>query len=86
MRRTGEFLIDLAEATADERRWDQAAVIAQLILARSGGRWSRPVFPDVDLTRASAGWAAGTSGVLGFLRRLRHRGGVRLATASRQLM
>lgn len=82
----GDFLIDLAEATGDERRWHQAALIARLVLARSGGTWSQPVFPDVELTRSSAGWAAGTSGVLGFLRRLRHRGGNRLATTSRQLM
>jgi len=82
----GDFLVDLAEATGEERRWQQAALIARLILARSGGTWSQPVFPDVELTLTSAGWAGGTSGVLGFLRRLRHRGGNRLATTSRQLM
>ncbi|WP_194911930.1 lanthionine synthetase LanC family protein [Catenulispora rubra] len=82
----GDFLIDLAEATGDERRWHEAALVARLVLARSGGTWSQPVFPDVELTWSSAGWAAGTSGVLGFLRRLRHRGGNRLATTSRQLM
>ena len=81
----GDFVIDLAEATGDGRRWDEAARIAQLVLVRSGGTWARPVFPDVELTRASAGWAGGTSGVLGFLRRLRRRGGSRLATAPRQL-
>ncbi|MBS2539430.1 protein kinase/lanthionine synthetase C family protein [Catenulispora sp. NF23] len=89
----GDFLIDLAQAQAvrgvvgmagaadADRRWAEAGTVARLILARSGGTWSRPVFPDVELTRASAGWAGGTSGVLGFLRRLRDRGGVRLATA-----
>ncbi|WP_194926138.1 lanthionine synthetase LanC family protein [Catenulispora pinisilvae] len=85
----GDFLIDLAQAGAlgsvagaldADRRWAEAGAVARLILARSGGTWSRPVFPDVELTRASAGWAGGTSGVLGFLRRLRDRGGVRLAT------
>ena len=81
----GDFLIDLAQARGDERRRPQGALMAQLILARSGGTWSHPVFPDVELTGTSAGWAGGTSGVLGFLRRLRHRGGKRLATASRQL-
>ena len=82
----GDFLIDLASSTGDDRWWNEAAHLARLVLARSGGDWAHPVFPDVDLTRASPGWAGGTSGVLGFLRRLRHRGGVRLATASRQLM
>lgn len=81
----GDFLIDVAQASDAEQRWHQASHIARLVLARSGGTWSHPVFPDVDLTRTSAGWAGGTSGVLGFLRRLRHRGGPRLAAPSRQL-
>lgn len=81
----GDFLIDLAEAAGDERRWYQAAQVGRLILARSGGDWVRPVFPGVDLTRQSAGWAGGTSGVLGFVRRLRYRGGVRMAAEAHQL-
>ena len=67
----GELLVDLA-------RWDDAEQVARIILARSGGTWSRPLFPDADLDRASATWAGGSVGVLGFLRRLRDRGGARL--------
>lgn len=82
----GDFLIDVAQVSDGEQRWHQASTVARLILARSGGTWSQPVFPDVDLTRTSTGWAGGTSGVLGFLRRLRYRGGPRLATLPKQLV
>jgi hypothetical protein len=78
----GDFLIDAALATGSGQRWHQASGIARLILTRSGGTWDQPVFPDVELTRTSAGWAGGSSGVLGFLRRLRDRGGPRLAATS----
>jgi serine/threonine protein kinase len=77
----GDFLIDVALATGSDPRWEQATAVARLVLLRSGGTWDRPVFPDVDLTRTSAGWAGGSSGVLGFLRRLRDRGGPRATTA-----
>ncbi|MFI8082109.1 class IV lanthionine synthetase LanL [Kitasatospora sp. NPDC086009] len=74
----GELLIDLALATGDERHWEAAEEIAGLVLARSGGRAGRPVFPATDPTVESAAWAVGTSGVLSFLRRLHRRGGPRL--------
>jgi hypothetical protein len=76
----GDFLIDTALATGSGRRWHQAAGVARLILTRSGGTWDQPVFPDAELTQPGAGWAGGSSGVLGFLRRLRDRGGPRPAT------
>lgn len=82
----GDFLIDCAlapgtPADAAIARWEQAFDVARLILARSGGTWSRPDFPDVELTGSSAGWAGGSTGVLAFLRRLRDRGGPRPASA-----
>lgn len=70
----GDFLVDCG-------RWDQAFDVVRLILARSGGTWSSPDFPDVELTGSTAGWAGGSAGVLGFLRRLRERGGVRPTSA-----
>lgn len=73
----GDFLVDTALALRDERWWHEARTVARLILVRSGGTWSRPDFPDAELTRSSAGWASGSTGVLGFLRRLLERGGPR---------
>ncbi|MFL6110232.1 MAG: lanthionine synthetase LanC family protein [Catenulispora sp.] len=75
----GDFLIDTALATGAERRWAEAGAVARLVLARSGGSWSKPDFPDVNLTRTSAGWAGGAAGMLAFLRRLRDHGGPRVA-------
>jgi len=77
----GDFLVDVAAATDAGYRWEQAFEVARLILARSGGTWSKPDFPDVELTRSSAGWAGGSTGVLAFLRRLRDRGGPRASSA-----
>ncbi|MFB8237091.1 class IV lanthionine synthetase LanL [Kitasatospora purpeofusca] len=76
----GELLVDLAVATGDERHWRSAEEIAGLILARAGGPYDRPLLPGVDPTTESASWAAGTPGVLGFLRRLSRRGGPRPGT------
>ncbi|RRQ76723.1 serine/threonine protein kinase [Streptomyces griseofuscus] len=74
----GELMVDVAEASGSEEFWDAAETIALLILGRSGGTWSRPVFPDTGLAGPSATWAGGSAGVLGFFRRLRARGGPRL--------
>ncbi|WKE73588.1 class IV lanthionine synthetase LanL [Streptomyces sp. WP-1] len=74
----GELMVDVAEASGSEEFWDAAETIALLILIRSGGTWSRPVFPDTGLARSSATWAGGSAGVLAFFRRLRDRGGPRL--------
>ncbi|MFY4722942.1 class IV lanthionine synthetase LanL [Streptomyces sp. LaBMicrA B280] len=74
----GELMVDVAEASGSEEFWDAAETTALLILSRSGGTWSRPVFPDTGLTRSSATWAGGSAGVLAFFRRLRDRGGPRL--------
>ncbi|MFF5282764.1 class IV lanthionine synthetase LanL [Streptomyces sp. NPDC013171] len=77
----GELMVDLAEASASEEFRDAAETVALLILSRSGGTWSRPVFPDTGLTRASATWAGGSAGVLAFFRRLHDLGGPRLGFA-----
>ncbi|XUM05048.1 lanthionine synthetase LanC family protein [Streptomyces venezuelae ATCC 10712] len=74
----GELMVDVAEASASEEFWEAAETVALLVLSRSGGTWSRPVFPDTGLTGPSATWADGSAGVLSFFRRLRARGGPRL--------
>ncbi|MEU5216839.1 class IV lanthionine synthetase LanL [Streptomyces sp. NPDC020807] len=74
----GDLMVDVARASASEEFWDAAGTVALLVLSRSGGTWSRPVFPDTGLTRSSATWAGGSAGVLAFFRRLRDRGGPRL--------
>ncbi|MEU3415866.1 class IV lanthionine synthetase LanL [Streptomyces sp. NPDC006658] len=78
----GDLMVDVAEATASEEFRDAAETVALLILGRSGGTWSRPVFPDTGLARSSATWAGGSAGVLAFFRRLRDRGGPRLGLAA----
>ncbi|MFE2383820.1 lanthionine synthetase LanC family protein, partial [Streptomyces misionensis] len=74
----GDLMVDVAKASASEEFWDAAETVALLILSRSGGTWSRPVFPDTGLARPSATWAGGSAGVLAFFRRLHDRGGPRL--------
>ncbi|MFC8981229.1 class IV lanthionine synthetase LanL [Streptomyces sp. NPDC057131] len=67
-------------ASAAEEFREAAETVALLILSRSGGTWSRPVFPDTGLTGPSATWAGGSAGVLSFFRRLRDGGGRRLGS------
>ncbi|MFD0351138.1 lanthionine synthetase C family protein [Kitasatospora aburaviensis] len=74
----GELMVDVARASGSEEFWDAAETVAAIILSRSGGTASRPVFPDTGLTRPSATWAGGSAGVLAFFRRLHDRGGERL--------
>ncbi|MGW4161132.1 class IV lanthionine synthetase LanL [Streptomyces sp. NPDC004788] len=74
----GELMVDVAAVTGSEEFRDAAETVALLVLSRSGGTWSRPVFPDTGLARPSATWAGGSAGVLAFFRRLRAGGGTRL--------
>ncbi|MFB8239247.1 lanthionine synthetase LanC family protein [Kitasatospora purpeofusca] len=74
----GDLMVDVALATDSEEFWESAGTVAAIILSRSGGTRSRPVFPDANLAGASAGWAGGSAGVLAFLRRLHEQGGPRL--------
>ncbi|AUY49177.1 class IV lanthionine synthetase LanL [Streptomyces sp. CB01881] len=74
----GDLMVDVARASGSEEFWNAAETVAALILSRSGGTPSRPVFPDAGLARSSATWAGGSAGVLAFFRRLHDRGGQRL--------
>lgn len=74
----GDLLVDVAGAAGSEEFWHAAETVAAIILSRSGGTPSHPVFPDAGLTRSSATWAGGSAGVLAFLRRLHDHGGRRL--------
>ncbi len=74
----GDLMVDVALATGSEEFWEAASTVAAIILSRSGGTRTRPLFPDANLTTASTSWATGSAGVLGFLRRLHERGGPRL--------
>ncbi|MFI0187188.1 class IV lanthionine synthetase LanL [Streptomyces sp. NPDC017082] len=78
----GDLMVDVARASGSEEFWDAAGTVAQLILSRSGGTWSRPVFPDTGLAGPGAGWAGGSAGVLAFFRRLHDRGGPRLGVVA----
>ncbi|MFF4169519.1 class IV lanthionine synthetase LanL [Streptomyces sp. NPDC001744] len=79
----GDLMLDVAEASGAEEFRDAAETVALLVLSRSGGTRSRPVFPDTGLARPSATWAGGSAGVLAFFRRLHDRGGPRLGLLAR---
>ncbi|MER7755356.1 class IV lanthionine synthetase LanL [Kitasatospora sp. NPDC097643] len=74
----GELMVDLAAASGSEEFRQAAETVLAIVLSRSGGTPSRPVFPDAGLARSTATWAGGSAGVLGFVRRLHDRGGPRL--------
>jgi hypothetical protein len=74
----GDLLVDVAKASGAEEFWVAAETVATIIMSRSGGTSSAPVFPDAGLTGSSAIWANGSAGVLAFLRRLHDRGGERI--------
>ncbi|MEV7028301.1 serine/threonine protein kinase, partial [Kitasatospora sp. NPDC093558] len=75
----GELFVDLALVTGEERHWAAAGEVAALVLSRAGGAPGRPIFPGTALLTESPAWAAGTPGVLTFLRRLHRRTGPRPA-------
>ncbi|MER5727900.1 class IV lanthionine synthetase LanL [Streptomyces sp. NPDC002138] len=67
----GDLLVDVANASPSPEEFRAAAdTVALLILTRSGGPPTRPVFPDPTLTTAAATWSNGSAGTLTFLRRL----------------
>ncbi|MFJ3215023.1 lanthionine synthetase LanC family protein [Kitasatospora sp. NPDC086801] len=73
----GEYLLDLAEFTAEPEFRSGAEELAQLIAARSALRDGLLVLPDETGAGCAAGYGTGTAGALAFLLRLRH-GGPRL--------
>ncbi|MER6944503.1 class IV lanthionine synthetase LanL [Nonomuraea sp. NPDC000554] len=81
----GEALIDLGMMTGDDVHWRGAEEVAELMLIRSGGTPTAPLFPGNDLTEAGFTWSTGASGVLSFLRRLDRRSGARMWTAGWRL-
>jgi tRNA A-37 threonylcarbamoyl transferase component Bud32 len=66
----GEFLIDLAMATQQERYWAAAQDVAVHLLLRSSGPSWHPVFAAQGPDERNASWAAGLTGLLAFFRRL----------------
>ncbi len=66
----GGFLLDLAEAEADDRYLDAARQAAAHLLQRSGGRPERPVFTEATPESFGVSWATGLGGLLTFFRRL----------------
>ncbi|MFD8479346.1 class IV lanthionine synthetase LanL [Kitasatospora sp. NPDC059673] len=64
----GHLMLELAP-TAEEFH-EAATTVATLLLTRTAGPPTRPVFPDPGLTHPAFPYATGTAGVLTFLRRL----------------
>jgi serine/threonine protein kinase len=68
----GDFLLDMTQ-TADGQRYEAMAHhLARIIFASRAYHQGRVVFPD-ERGSPSATWADGSSGILAFLLRLRHR-------------
>jgi hypothetical protein len=67
----GDFLVDLALVTGEERHCRDAFNLLELMLMRAGGSRTEPIWPDNSLAGESGAWATGSAGVLSFLRRLR---------------
>ena len=66
----GGFLLDLAEAEADERYLVAARQAAGHLLQRSAGWPQRPVFTEATPESFGVSWATGLGGLLTFFRRL----------------
>lgn len=73
----GEFLLDLAQLTGEERFALGAEELARLLAARAALRDGLLVLPDETGTGCAAAYGTGTAGALAFLLRLLH-GGPRL--------
>jgi Lanthionine synthetase C-like protein len=74
---SGEFLLDMAAATGDDRYRAQAEDLAACVASRAALRHRYLIPPDDTLRDVHAGYINGLAGVLGFLLRVRH-GGPRL--------
>jgi hypothetical protein len=71
----GNFLIDLAIATRDERYWQAAQDVGRHLLLRSGGSPRHPAFVRDAADHSDIAWAFGIAGLLPFFRRLADRAG-----------
>ncbi len=71
----GNFLIDLAITSQDERYWQAALNVGRQMLLRSGGPPGHPVFVRDTARRRATSWAFGIAGLLPFFRRLARHGG-----------
>jgi serine/threonine protein kinase len=71
----GNLFVDLAVQDQEQRYWDAAHEVVVHMLMRSGGTTDRPAFIADSPDDARGAWANGLAGILGFLRRLRDRGG-----------
>ena len=69
----GDFLLDLAIATQNDRYWQAANDVGRHMLLRSGGPPDRPVFVPDAPDYSDAAWAFGIAGLLPFFRRLAGR-------------
>ncbi|MFB7663343.1 class IV lanthionine synthetase LanL [Kitasatospora sp. NPDC056138] len=70
----GEYLLDLAEATGEDRFRTGAWEFANLIASRAALSDGLLVLPDETGTGSTPAYGTGTSGALAFLLRLRHGG------------
>ena len=70
----GNFLIDLAITSQDERYWQDALNVGRQMLLRSGGHRGHPVFVKDTARRKATSWAFGITGLLSFFRRLARQG------------
>jgi tRNA A-37 threonylcarbamoyl transferase component Bud32 len=71
----GNFLIDLAVTTHDERYWQAAQDVGRHLLLRSGGSPGHPAFVPDAADHSDVAWAFGIAGLLPFFRRLAQRAG-----------
>jgi tRNA A-37 threonylcarbamoyl transferase component Bud32 len=71
----GNFLIDLAVSTEDERYWRAAQDVGTHMLLRSAGPPGHPVFVKDTGVLGGPTWSQGLAGLLSFFRRLASRGG-----------
>lgn len=71
----GNFFIDLAISTEDERYWRAAQDVGTHMLLRSAGPPVHPVFVTDSGVLGGPTWSQGLTGLLSFFRRLARRGG-----------
>jgi serine/threonine protein kinase len=71
----GNFMIDLAIASDNDRYLAAAYDVADHLLRRSAGPADRPIFTESGPDSFASSWANGVTGILTFFRRLADQGG-----------